>query len=317
MPGWIVFQVRSDTGSETVLHLIRTDGTDDHQIATDVPPAQKGLAEDHVIPEWSPDGTRLVFTRYRSGPDRRDLFEYDVATGTSRELVHCDDPCVDATEAAFSPDSSELVYFFAEGAPDAEGIPADCGLRILTMATGKARDLTSSACGLVEERFPDWSPDGARIAFLRTHQDVRGGPWVKTEIVIRDVASGTETVVGEPGLDADELDWSPDGGGIAIVTARHLDVFDVATSERRTIVDLDTAETGYDTSTDVVRHPRFTPDGSAILFAISQTDGAGTAIRRDLWVTALDGSAIHEVFPDGTAKNERGFYTRASLQPVP
>ncbi len=132
MPGWLVYQIRLATGQGLDLRLIRTDGTDDHTIATDIAPSDPTQPDDHILPEWSADGSTLIFTRFRAKAERRDLFAYDVATNTSRELVHCDDPCVDATEAAVSPDGSRIVYFFAEGAIDAQGIPADCGLRILS-----------------------------------------------------------------------------------------------------------------------------------------------------------------------------------------
>lgn len=82
-------------------------------------------------------------------------------------------------------------------------------------------------------------------------------------------------------------------------------------------MDLDTVETGFDTTFDQVRHPRFTPDGSAVIFGINQTDGAGTAVRRDPWVAWLDGGPVLPLFPVPTSDNERGFYTRISLQPVP
>ena len=317
MPGWLVYQIRLATSQGLVLRLIRTDGTEDHTIATDIVPTDPTRPDDHIIPEWSSDGTQLIFTRFRAKAERRDLFAYDLATNTSRELVHCDDPCVDATEAALAPDGQAIVYFFAEGAVDAQGIPADCGLRILSLTTGKTEDLTRSPCGLVEERYPDWSPDGDRIVFLRTVQDVRGGPWVNTSLVIRDLKTNAEATIAVPALDVDELDWSPDGRRIAYVTERTLEVVDLVANKTETLVDLDTADTGFDSTFDQIRHPRFTSDGTAVIVGINQTDGAGTAVRRDPWVAWLDGRPMEPLFPTPTAENERGFYTRISLQPVP
>ena len=81
-------------------------------------------------------------------------------------------------------------------------------------------------------------------------QDVRGGPWVNTSLVIRDLKTGDETTVAVPALDVDELDWSPDGRRIAYVTERTLQVVDLHANTTETLVDLDTADTGFDSSFD-------------------------------------------------------------------
>jgi hypothetical protein len=71
--------------------LIHPDGTEDHQIATDVPGEQ-------LLPNWSPDGTHLVFTT--RGGTTEPLYEYDLETKTSRQLFKCEDPCVPVTVPA-------------------------------------------------------------------------------------------------------------------------------------------------------------------------------------------------------------------------
>jgi Tol biopolymer transport system component len=50
---WIAYQ--TDRGGQEGVWLVHPDGTEDHQIAMDV-------AEQQLLPDWSPDGGRLVFT---------------------------------------------------------------------------------------------------------------------------------------------------------------------------------------------------------------------------------------------------------------
>jgi Tol biopolymer transport system component len=63
--------------------LIRPDGTGDYRVATD-------LHDEQHLPDWSPDGTRLVFTVW-SG-ETQSLYEYELATDTTRQLFACEDP---------------------------------------------------------------------------------------------------------------------------------------------------------------------------------------------------------------------------------
>lgn len=57
---------------------------------------------------------------------------------------------------------------------------------------------------------PRFSPDGGRLAYVRW--DHPSMPWDDTELVVREVVSGAETVVaGGPGESVQEPRWAPDG----------------------------------------------------------------------------------------------------------
>ena len=144
------------------------------------------------------------------------------ASDTSRLLVDCVDPCIDATEQAQSPDGTRVAYFYADGpnvdvtyGGEAFPIPTTCGLRLVTVASGDLETVTEGACALIEERYPRWSPTGTHLAYLRTHAAQRGGPITRTDIVVRDLADGSELVaaIGQ-GEAFDMLDWTADGGSI-------------------------------------------------------------------------------------------------------
>ncbi|MEX1113502.1 MAG: hypothetical protein WED32_03555, partial [Patescibacteria group bacterium] len=71
---------------------------------------------------------------------------------------------------------------------------------VLDVASGRATRVTD---GANMDFRPAWSPDGTRIAFVR--DDTRD-----TWIVVRDLATGTETRINTPALDLDPI-FTPDG----------------------------------------------------------------------------------------------------------
>jgi hypothetical protein len=73
---WIAYQ--TDRGGEEGVWLVHPDGTEDHQIAMDVAPQS-------LLPDWSPDGGRLVFTT--RGGSTEPLYEYDLAKDESRQRI--------------------------------------------------------------------------------------------------------------------------------------------------------------------------------------------------------------------------------------
>ena len=104
-------------------------------------------------------------------------------------------------------------------------------LWLLDLETRHARRLTAG--GAVDAR-PAWSPDGARLAFVRDSGD-------ETAVVVLDVASGAERVVAEePGLELDPT-WTPDGGALVYAAAGERGVglrrLDLATGERSVVTD--------------------------------------------------------------------------------
>jgi Tol biopolymer transport system component len=67
---------------------VHPDGTEDHQVGMDV-------AEQQLLPDWSPDGGRLVFTT--RGGSTEPLYEYDLAKDESRQLINVPVPALVTT----------------------------------------------------------------------------------------------------------------------------------------------------------------------------------------------------------------------------
>jgi Tol biopolymer transport system component len=148
-PTWIAYQ--TDRGGQEGVWLVHPDGTEDHQIAMDV-------AEQQLLPDWSPDGGRLVFTT--RGGSTEPLHEYDLAKDESRQLFECAGSCLGDDEPAYSPDGRKVAFIRAVG-PLARDLPSDCGLWIGDRATKKVKQLTSNRKPPCDREYmPRWPPMG-------------------------------------------------------------------------------------------------------------------------------------------------------------
>jgi Tol biopolymer transport system component len=160
-------------GSEHIF-TIDPDGTN----LTDLTPT----ADYAFDPDWSPDGTRIVFVS--DNPTGISVMNAD---GSGKRLLLAGTE----TGPAFSPDGRAIAFSRTWPHP---------GLGVMNLRTGKLRQLTDD--GSLDGGV-DWSPDGSQVAFARG-----SGIWVVD-------ANG----MGETQLTTSLWDstpsWSPDGSKIA------------------------------------------------------------------------------------------------------
>jgi dipeptidyl aminopeptidase/acylaminoacyl peptidase len=107
---------------------------------------------------------------------------------------------VRASDLHFSPDGSKLAYVVSSYKWDAKP-----RVRILDLASGAERELTPAG---KSERSPQWSPDGARLAFLSN----RGG---RAEVWAVPTGGGDPVALTDRKNGVAAFHWSPDGRAIA------------------------------------------------------------------------------------------------------
>jgi Tol biopolymer transport system component len=135
----------------------------------------------HSHPAWSPDRTKVAYSRSRTGADARDIYVRDLLAGTELQLT--DTVNEDEDRAAWSPDGTEIAY---GQAPDGNfGTPRDIFIRPST--GGAARNLAVSS--VASEDKPVWSPDGQFIFYVRDTV-----PSTNSDIV-KELADNTGAVV--------------------------------------------------------------------------------------------------------------------------
>ncbi|HUK56956.1 MAG TPA: hypothetical protein VLY20_09895 [Nitrospiria bacterium] len=180
-------------------------------------------------PDWSPDGSKIVFERDVTPPEGFvsgvqifsvvEIFARDVSSGNEVQLTHTYPP-IDTTAVgsfnghpAFSPDGSRIAY--TRWPPD----PADCNNPtsfVIYLMDASGNSIGPVTCDPQRpwlDAAPAWSPDGREIAFLR-RWDQQFYQLQKVPVGTKDIAKLTNS----DGTVYSELTpaWSSDGKYIAI-----------------------------------------------------------------------------------------------------
>jgi Tol biopolymer transport system component len=221
---------------------------------------------------WSPDGTKLTFSREdpTTSPSTRSLFVVDAAGTNEHQLLVCDSVkqvrsfC---NTPAWSPDSSRLVIASSDGlyVVGSNGQ----GLRRLT----RRDDYTEGN----EDADPVWAPDGSRIVF------VRGSVYT-----IRPDGLGLRRIAGSGG--ATSAHWLPDGHTIGFTVGGDK-VFTVGAGGSRPNLRLTTP------GVSDLEFAAWSPDGTRIAYETEHRIGGDSGgFADDVWVMRLDGTHRTRVF---------------------
>ena len=152
-------------------------------------------------PVVSPNGTTVAMASDLPDPTRSDvtLKLLTLKTGRIRDLGLDQVPPLGHQDPAWSPDGQKVAYV----RPDRDGAKGTPRIYLYTLSTGKTRPVTVAGY-----MHPQFSPDGKYLAATRTSA-------FGTDVVVLDVATGTELLKLTDDGDSWGPTWSPAGDQIA------------------------------------------------------------------------------------------------------
>lgn len=209
-------------GRTDVMAVGNLDGTDVRRV-----PLPKGL--NGYLPRWSPDGTELVYQQ-RDGARMEvgNLFLYDVASGRRTRLTDLGggESGWWFLSARFSPDGRTVIFH----RPSRNG--STWNVWSVPVTGGVPRIVLRNAA------FPEYFPDGNRMAFIDPNVSSPGGA---LEIADADGSRHTLVEANSP----DGIWWpaiSPDGTRIAYQDGHAIYVVNVSTGRSSAVANGDNAE---------------------------------------------------------------------------
>lgn len=228
------------TGGGGILFTDQVDGRWDVFVVAPDGSNLRRLTDDPLeeqSPEWSPDGTRILFLAYdeAAAARRYGIWVMNADGSEPRELTGSGAPL---DSPSWSPDGTRIAF------------ARDGQVWVMSLDDGRSTRLTDG-----RDSGPDWSADGSWIVFSRSWADPLGGS--DLYVVSPD---GGEPEQLTTVRDAYEPEWSPDGSEIAFTQGRDVAVLDVATGSVTVLTQPDPGDI-YD------RGPSWSPDGSQIVFA--------------------------------------------------
>ncbi len=221
-------------------------------------------------PDWSPDGTQIVFASDRD--DNPHLFVMDADGSNVRQLTF---GAGFETSPRWSPDGARIAF---SGSGNIVVMDADGGNRVTVLQT----EADGGPCRTGS--FPGgWSPDSSHVTYYSSSslQDV-------TQVCsIAADGSDLQVLVNEPPGSHTEPVWSPDGRFIAFRSVRDSNhdiyVIDLESGEERRLTD--------HLATDI--EPDWSPDGEWIVFGSSRDNPFF-----DIFIMRKDGSDVRQLTTD-------------------
>ncbi len=181
------------------IHTFDADGTNLVRLTT-----EEGVWD--TEPSWSPDGSRIAFTRIYPKENRREELWVMNADGSDQHSIG-----IEGFAAKWSPDGTRLIY--------ASKRPGRYDIYTCAADGTDERQLTETEGA--DESYPVYSPDGSRIAFCASTGEYNTPENIKTvEIYTMDSdGAGVMQLTDNECMDGLPR-WSPDGTRFAFSSDR-------------------------------------------------------------------------------------------------
>ncbi|MBP1596988.1 MAG: serine/threonine protein kinase [Acidobacteria bacterium] len=222
-------------------------------------------------PNWSRDGTRIVFERrdevWTAGSDGRNQSRVEGIPHAAYLLAD--------RMPAFSPDGTQIIFFHPQS-----GVEGD--LWVIPVQRGVPKRLTLD---VFEGGYPVWTPDGRSIIFMSQRSGI-ADLWR-----ISPSGGNPEHLFGATGENSDP-EISADGRKLAFSNTRNqyvLTILDPASGRTRELLERRLA----------VVHPMFSPRGDKVAFFAAEGDRGFNQIS----TIDADGANLNQVTRDNKERN--------------
>ena len=203
----------SSDGTSVVYERITRLGPAQYLVPTTSPDSDFELLLNEPLQSYSPDGSRLVFTKYGPGKSPVTGLEFAATVDTSIEIMNADGrdrrtlfhrEGFSAFSAVWSPSGDEIAlsvgrFFRWPGLPPAQ----------IALIKPDGSDFRLLVDDAMNNGFPSWSPDGTRLVFKRGRQ-----------LVIMSLADRTMTPLTDASYYSNFPQWSPTGDRILFTSDR-------------------------------------------------------------------------------------------------
>ena len=152
-------------------------------------------------PAWSPDGSEIAFGRFGTG-----IFVIPALGGPERKLVSVEASA--RPHVAWSSDGERIAY------TDRPASDQPYGLHLLPRSGGDARVLTAPPATYEGDASPAFSPDGTRLAFVRTTSGA-------ADVYVLPLDAATATQLTFDSAEVAGVSWSQDGRYVLFASNRN------------------------------------------------------------------------------------------------